>query len=124
MRGVLLALKAGSIGSDPTPRDGWNRAGPGLTVTGNGRDGQAAWSRRSPCRSTRSADPAARRSRGGCAPAGAVSRSRRCSTAGPARGYRCYLELRGDDGATYILWHEEAGDRRELVQFIRAGMAG
>ena len=41
----------------------------------------------------------------------------------PGEGYR-YLKLRGDDGATYILRHEEAGDRWELVQFIRAGTTG
>lgn len=41
----------------------------------------------------------------------------------PGQGYR-YLKLRGDDGATYILRHEEAGDRWEVVQFIRAGTTG
>ena len=41
----------------------------------------------------------------------------------PGEGYR-YLKLRGGDGATYILRHEEAGDRWELVQFIRAGVEG
>jgi hypothetical protein len=40
----------------------------------------------------------------------------------PGASYR-YLKLRGDDGATYILRHEEAGDRWEVVQFIRAGAA-
>ena len=41
----------------------------------------------------------------------------------PGEGYR-YLKLRGDDGATYILRHAEAGDRWELVQFVRAGATG
>jgi len=41
----------------------------------------------------------------------------------PREGYR-YLKLRGDDGATYILRHEEAGNRWEVVQFNRAGTTG
>ena len=41
----------------------------------------------------------------------------------PGEGYR-YLKLRGGDDATYILRHGEAGDRWELVQFIRDGAVG
>ena len=35
-----------------------------------------------------------------------------------------YLKLRGGDGASYILRHEEAGDRWALVQLIRARTTG
>jgi hypothetical protein len=41
----------------------------------------------------------------------------------PGDGYR-YLKLRGGDGATYILRHQVADDRWELVQFIRGGAVG
>ena len=34
-----------------------------------------------------------------------------------------YVKLRGSDGATYILRHEESAGAWQLVQFIRAGLA-
>jgi hypothetical protein len=40
----------------------------------------------------------------------------------PGAGY-AYLKLLGADGATYIVRHDEAVDRWELVQFLRAGPA-
>jgi hypothetical protein len=40
----------------------------------------------------------------------------------PGAGYG-YVKLRGADGAIYILRHDEAGGRWQLVQFIRDGAA-
>ncbi|MFL5338225.1 MAG: hypothetical protein ACJ8H8_34925 [Geminicoccaceae bacterium] len=34
-----------------------------------------------------------------------------------------YVKLRGADGATYILRHDESAGAWHLVQFIRAGLA-
>jgi hypothetical protein len=40
----------------------------------------------------------------------------------PGAGYG-YAKLRGADGAIYIVRHDEAGGRWQLVQFIRDGAA-